>query len=523
MTKKLFFINPTDISKTRTYIVLFIITLLGIMLRIYKINSLPMEMYGDIIEGYNFTQEILQGHWPFYFVLGNGPLFFYFVAVLAKIFGLFFLTMKISSIIVGIGIIISTYFLGKELFDEETGLLCSFLVSVSKWPIIFSRLGNMPILVPLFTSLIILIALKIIKKPKQVLYWILIAILTALGLYIYPGFFITPFTVLLIFVLQGFLFIKKNLVKIIFSLLIFIVFSLPFLRLFFGNLQVWTSSTSYMGSKIFVSEGKLAPDWPIKIIYNIKKTIVMFYRDGYGDVSFRNNPTGQKAIDFISGILLLIGIITIINKEKRKKITLLLIIVFSLMIPSIMVLNAELDVPNMNRTIGSFPFIFLLIALGFKQLRLFIQKTTSRNISIITISIPLVIVTILNYQMYFNNYSYSLPNHNEGFPQLIAKEVDKIENNVLIVMYGGGWGDWSQPDWRAVNYEFRQPKSYLHFEYKQLNCQFLEQKKQSIFFILNPNSPENLNEVKECFHKGEITNYFSPIYHFPLFTSYFIK
>lgn len=480
-------------------------------------------MYGDIVEGYKFTQEILAGKWPFYFVLGNGPLFFYLVAIVTKIFGLSFLTMKVASAIVGIAIILVSYYLGKELFNEEIGLITAFLVAISKWPLIFSRLGNMPILVPLFTALIALFYIKLIRQPNNWLFWIVIGILLALGFYIYPGYFITPFAVLVAFTFQGYKFWKKNILKMLVTLGCFLIISVPFFKLFFGNFQQWTGSSTYMGSKIFVSEGKLANDWPFKFVHNVKKTFLMFY--DAGDVSFRNNPTGQRVIDPISGLFLIFTILVrTYQKKERKKILLLLITIFILMLPSMLVLNMESDVPNMNRTIGIFPFIFTIIASGFKTLKDILKKFLPKTVvSILSITV-FVLVSKINLSWYFKDYSYSLPNHNEGFPRLIAKEVDKFPPDVPIFAYGPGWADWGQPDPRAISLELRSQKKYIHIEKQDLSCNFFENANYSkYYFIINPNSPADLTEIKKCFPIGKVTNYYTPIYKFPLFTAYFVE
>lgn len=506
----------------RESFLLSLIILIGLFLRFYHLDSLPMEMYGDIVEGYKFTQEILAGKWPFYFVLGNGPLFFYFVAIVAKMFGLFFLTMKVASAIVGIAIILVSYYLGKELFNKETGLITAFLVAISKWPLIFSRLGNMPILVPFFTALIALLYIKLIKQPNNWLFWIIIGVLLALGLYIYPGYFITPFAVLVAFIFQGYKFWKKNILKMLVALGCFLIIGIPFFKLFFGNFQQWTGSSTYMGSKIFVAEGKLANDWPYKFINNIKKTFWMFY--GTGDVSFRNNPTGQRAIDPISGFFLIYAILVgTYKKKERKKFLLLLITIFILASPSMLVLNVETDVPNINRTIGIFPFVFVIIASGFKTLKDILEKFLPKTVVLILSITVFIFVSKINLSWYFKDYSYSLPNHNEGFPRLITDLVDKLPDNVHVFMYGPGWGDWGQPDWRAISFEFRTPKKYAFIDKENFSCDSFTSINSSRYFILNPNSPSDLEEIKRCFPGGKIEKYYTPKYKFPLFTSYYLK
>lgn len=507
-----------------TLSILVLIILIGAFLRFYNLDYLPMEMYGDIIEGYKFTQEILEGKWPFYFVLGNGPLFFYLVSLLAKIFGLSFLTMKVTSSLVGIVIIFTTYLLGKEVFNKETGLIAAFLVAVSKWPLVFSRLGNMPILITLFSSIIFYLTFKISRKTNRWRDWILLAILLGLGLYIYPAFFILPFAVFVFFVFQGINFIKKNLIRGLVLSLIFLACFYPLGKLLMKNPADWFGSSSYFGSKIFVTEGKIASDWPIRFVTNVKKTVLMFFTNG--DPGFRNNPPGQPAIDMLSRLFLLTGIAFGLIDQKRRKNTFLLIqSSFLVMLPSIMVLNVPSDVPNMCRTIGVIPLISLLVANGLVAARRISisKKFLSKNNCYLILIFLLAIILRLNFVDYFRDYSYHLPNHNEGFPRLIAEEIDKLPPKTNIIMVDSNWADWGQPDWRAVYYEMRSNKNFKYFENKDFTCQ-LNDDILPKYFILNPNpnTDTNLKIIENCLPGGNMLIHYSPKYKFPVFTSYYL-
>lgn len=502
--------------------ILTLIILLGAFLRFYNLDYLPMEMYGDIIEGYKFTEEILTGKWPFYFVLGNGPLFFYLVSILAKIIGLSFLTMKITSSLVGIAIIFTTYLLGKEVFDEETGLIAAFLMAVSKWPLIFSRLGNMPILVTLFSSVIFYFTFKISRKSNKWLDWILLAVLLGLGFYIYPAFFILPLAVFVFFIFQGISFIKNNLIHELVLGLIFLLCAFPFGKILMKNPASWFGSSSYFGSKIFVTEGKVASDWPIRFVTNVRKTVLMFFTNG--DPGFRSNPPGQPAIDILSRLFLLTGIaFGFIDRKNRKNTFLLIQSSFLVMLPSILVLNVPSDVPNMGRTVGVIPLIFLLVANGLiAPCRIsFVKKFLSNNIRYLILILLLTIILRLNFIHYFRDYSYHLPNHNEGFPRLIAEEIDKLPQKTNIIMVDSNWADWGQPDWRAVYYEMKSKKTFKYFENKDFTCQ-LNDNIQSKYFILNPTSNVNLKMIENCLPGGNILIHYSPKYKFPVFISYYL-
>lgn len=478
-----------------------------------------MEMYADIAHGYKFTQHILQGKWPLYFILGNGPLFFYIVAAIASIFGLSFLTMKITSVIVGLGIVVGVYYLGRKIFNCRIGLIAAFLVGVSKWSLIFSRIGNMNILVPLIVVINLLIFFKILRDPSNFKLWLILGAFLGLGVYSYPAYLIFPFGIGVLFLLQGPKFLKQNLLHFLLMGIVFLLISSYFFNMFFGSLSSYTSSSNYFGGKIFVSGGKLRSDWVQRLFLNIKKTLLMFHVRGAP--SFRVNIPNSPMLDPISGLFLLIGILTVIFRKNKIGLQ-ILGIGFLLTIPSILVLNVPTAVPSASRTIGIFPLVYLLIAVGIDQLWRMI-KSWKREFRIVILLLTFVGIAGFNLKNYFVDYPFYLPNHNMGFPKLIAKKVDKLSNDTIVYMIGGEWGEWGNPDRRSVRYELTKPKSFTHLKAGEFECSLIKDNKKPMYFIIDPNLKTDLKEVKSCFPEGSEKIHKTPKYDFKLFTSYSVR
>lgn len=501
---------------------LVLILLLGIFLRLYQLDNLPMEMYGDIVEGYKFIQEIHSGKWPFYFVLGNGPLFFYFAALITKILGLTFFSMKISSVIVGELVIIATYFLGKEIFNKKVALWAAFLVAVSKWPLVFSRIGNMPITVPFFTTIIICLCFKIEKNPKKTTFWILLGALLGGGFYIYPAFFVTPMVVYFLLTQNGLKFIRNNFPKLLIFSFFFVLTVSPFIKIYIKEPTNWTGTSSYFGSKIFVSEGRLAQDWPFKFWQNIKKTNLMFITKG--DPVFRSTPPYQPAIDKVSSLLLIFSILYgFFSKKFRKKTIIIFVSIYILMLPSILVLNVPSDVPSMNRTIAVFPLVFILIANGLHIIGEKLTQKVSPQLPTVFLVGVLLTILALNLKIYFKEYAYYLPNHNEGFPRLIAQIFDQLPPGTVAYMYGAHWADWGQPDPRAVRFELRGKNKFIYIAEGDLTCKIISEDSSPKFIITSPNSDENFKEIKGCLPDSQEKYFFTPKYQFPLFVEFQIN
>ena len=504
-------------KETKIWLMLLSIVVLGAVFRFYDLDNLPMEMFCDIPDGYRYVQRILQGERPLDFFISMGPLFFYLTAFFSLFFKLSFLTMKITSAMIGLAIIIGSYLLGKELFGFKVGLLTAFLIAVSKWSLAFGRIGNIYILVPCFVVFSSFIFLKIMKRPKNFRFWIILGILLGIGMYTYASYFVFPMAIYFLFLFKGPKFLFKNFDKVILMSVIFFLLSSYFLKMFFGNLSTYTDSRSYFGHKIFVAGGKLASDWPEKLSNNLIKTFLMF--NWKGDPGFRVNPLQDPQLDPISGLFFLVGIgIILIRKQWKDRLNIMVLSLF-LLIPEILVFNVPTSIPSSTMTIGVFPLAYLLTAVGINQIY---GKTRPflRRFSLPFLLIVLVAIGLINSKKYFIDYAYHLPNHNEGFPRLIAQEVDKLPEETNIYMYGGGWGEWSQPDWRAVYYEMRKSKQYIHIAKGKFSCFLFKDDNLPKYFILDPLSQDDLNQIKECFPEGKEKIHYSPKYHFPVYISY---
>jgi len=67
--------------------ILILILLLSLVLRLYLLDTLPGEMWGDVNEHYELAQRILQGKFFYHYDFGgDGPLISYLIAFFVKKF-----------------------------------------------------------------------------------------------------------------------------------------------------------------------------------------------------------------------------------------------------------------------------------------------------------------------------------------------------------------------------------------------------------------------------------------------------
>jgi len=201
--------------RMKTWVILLLLVLVGFVIRIYRIQSLPM--YGDELTmvydtysiaktGTDSTGEKL----PLTFKMGAGrPAgYIYFSIPFVKLLGPTALGIRALSLLSGMGIIILMYFLGRKLFDERVGLLASLVMVISPWDIYLSR-GGYEAHFALFLALLGITTFLY----KRYVFW---AIAWGLTIHTYPTFKLTlPIVGLLLFWFGGLKSLIRNRVFIV--------------------------------------------------------------------------------------------------------------------------------------------------------------------------------------------------------------------------------------------------------------------------------------------------------------------
>lgn len=157
-------------------LLLFLIVLMSLFLRFYKLDSYPALNADEAAIGYNAYSLILTGKdehgnlWPIHFQSFNDykpGLYFYLVIPFVKTLGLNPWAVRIPGAALGVATVIVLYFLVKEVFeDEKLALLSSFFLAISPWHIHFSRGGWEVNSATFFITTGVLFLIKTVKNPK---------------------------------------------------------------------------------------------------------------------------------------------------------------------------------------------------------------------------------------------------------------------------------------------------------------------------------------------------------------------
>lgn len=219
------------------YSILFIIVVLGFLIRIYKINEIPAGFFCDEA-GQSYFAYIIgetrtdpnNNFLSFYVnIFGPiGPVAVYDQIPIISIFGLNEFSSRLTAALIGTLTVLAVFFLTRELLKSDiAGLFASLLTATNPWHIQFSRFGTENIRVPFYFSLSLFFFLLGIKKGEKS-YLVLFLIFLFLCFYSYSAtnIFIPPFLLGLGLIYRKF-FLKRWKFSII-LIILFIVFITPF-------------------------------------------------------------------------------------------------------------------------------------------------------------------------------------------------------------------------------------------------------------------------------------------------------
>lgn len=132
-------------------ILLAVITLVGLVLRFWALDSVPPGWRDDeLINSLVISQKVLDGDLALYYADASGheALYHMLNAVMLGMFGPGVAGIRWLSAILGTISIPLTYLVAKRLFGSLTGLIAAALLAVSFWSLMYSRVGIRHILTP---------------------------------------------------------------------------------------------------------------------------------------------------------------------------------------------------------------------------------------------------------------------------------------------------------------------------------------------------------------------------------------
>lgn len=469
---------------------------LSVGLRLYRLDSLQAEMYGDIEIVQTYVRGVLAGTWPWYYALSSGPLYHYVIAPLIWLMGDGYDQIKLTSVVVSVGIVVMTYLTARVLIDRKLAAWSVVVVGSGSWLLVFSRLGNSQIFVP---ALVIgsILALVMYLRTQQIRWLVVSAVVATCGLYSYPQAFVIAPVMLLTVAALWYTQVLRRRTDIGWYAVAVVVTALPFLVMYIQDPASITGD--YISEKIVVIDNPIG-----RLGEVIMRGIGAYFVQG--DRVFRSNPAFLPHIDILSSVLLLVGIWYWLQPERRALAPLLLVPLVLLHVPSLLVLRYPEQVPSASRTLGVAPLVYLLVANGWYVLYRQFRARWSQYV--VVVFVVLIGVSLQqNVDRYFGKYVPGMPYDDVPIGREIVRYAEMLSPDTTVYVAGCCWED-GIPEPFFSQIQMTNPDRLQRFDPAEtLTCDALQAVKRPAVFIWSFHTPLPSPNVAAC------ANEFLPVLH----------
>ena len=458
----------------KNLIVLFWVLSIAFLLRVYKLNTLPIGLYSDETSiGYNAFSLLKTGadefgnKFPFTFVSFGDykpPMSVWLDVPSVYLLGLNNFSVRLPSAISGLITILIVYLIAKEIFEKDINRnrilkylpeLAAFSLAISPWHILMTRSNMLVGEELMFTAAGFLFFLKGFKNN---VYFFLSSISFSLAIYTYYGARITIFALLFILTLiyKREVYIKKKslilpilIAIIILSPLIYSIFKNPYtltgraktISIFYDqhiNLKLWQAHTQD-GSEYPVLLSRFFNNKPYLYLNDIVKRYLQHYTFDFlvlkGDTQIPFNMEKMGVVYLPSFIFFFIGMFYLLRYKKKESLALISYLAVSPIAASFTFMT-----PAANRSFNMVIPFSILSSVGILISIEYLSKYFSKRTAIVFIAI--------SYSIYFaffiHTYFFTIPNFypqlwHYGRQELITK-VSKVQNNFDKVIVSDSQG-----------------------------------------------------------------------------------
>lgn len=358
-----------DFKFSRWSLVLFVVGVVVVFFRVFRLSEVPPEMVGDHAEKLLDIWDVLQGQTLIFFPRNTGRegIQMYLTAAVIKIFGtgISFTSMKIGTALAGLATLPFIYLLGKELGNPRAGLLAAVFAGIAYWPNVITRVALRFTFYPLFVAPTLYFLIRGLRRGSRNDF-ILAGLSLGLGLHGYTPFRIMPIIVLLA---VGLYLLHRDSRQVRKRAILYLgLLALVALIVFLPLLRFWIENPELFNYRAFTRLGEVERPLPgpaiLIFLQNLIRALTMFaWNNGeIWPVSIPNRP----ALDVVSAALFYLGAAAILLRYllRRSWVDLLLLLTIPLlMLPSILSLAFPSENPALNRTAGAMVPVFVIIGL----------------------------------------------------------------------------------------------------------------------------------------------------------------
>ncbi len=388
--------------------------LLVIFIRFYRLAEAPWEPFSDHAEKLFDVYDVARGEWRVFFPRNTGreAFQFYWTLLVGRVFGtgISYLSLKIGTVLIGLIPLPYVYLLGKEWGNRRVGWAAAFLMGVSYWQNVISRIGLRFPLYPAFTAPALYYLMRGLRTGRRNDF-ILSGLFLGIGLHGYSPFRVTP--LLLLVVLAVYLWHQRarwtRLQALTLFGLLVLAAALVFLPLGRYMLSYPEQFSHRMLTRLTDAEQPLpGPVWRI-FLNNVWRGLLMFnWEDGnIWAISIPNRP----ALGVVSGALFVLGLVLVLLRylrHRRWQDLALLLAVPVLQLSSTLALAFPIENPALNRAGASAIPAFLFAGLALDVIWRSLENAhprLGRALGAALVAVLFTFSTVQNYDLVLNKFA----------------------------------------------------------------------------------------------------------------------
>jgi hypothetical protein len=346
--------TPGNRSKSAFTVWATAVLLLAALFRLVALLDVPPGLAQDEVLDADIAAFIRGGYHAFFFRDGYGhePLYHYLAAPFAPLVGDNMLAVRLPSVMLGLLLVALAMRWAKREFGSHTAVLTGLFLAISWWPIVFSRLGIRPILLPL----LLLLAVWFWRRP------LLVGLFLGLSFYSYTAarlIFLLPLGFALGQRLAG----QRNIGSMAWwrwlaiSLGLFMLVAAPMQITLWRDPSLQQRVDQLAGPIEALRQGNVGPIWE-----TTRATLGVF--SFTGDPRWTYTLPNRPLFDGVTAVFFYLGLGLALWRWRDERMALLLVWLAVGLIPSAVTPQA----PSTVRLVGVMPVVYLLPGLALAWL-----------------------------------------------------------------------------------------------------------------------------------------------------------
>ncbi len=404
-----------------------VIMLVATVFRLWRFAELPFGTWYDEAENALQALRILESpdYYPIFVNSIHAPAhYLYLIAIAFDYFGVSTESVRLVSVVMGLGTVLAGYLVGRELFGRFGGLILAALLAVSRWNVNFSRIGMYNASTPLFELLTVGFLLRAIRSRRSADY-MLAGLALGLGLCFYAAFqlFVAAiglFVLLLLFCVRGFW--RHHWAGLVIMACTALLVIAPVIKFAYEKPEMYFERT--LDTSLFANK---TPEQRLPaLLENTRKHLLMF--NSWGDPNGRHNLPAMPMLDPYSAALFVLGLGMTLWRLVRPPGRLLALFLLIWLGFTLLggILSLDFEAPQSLRAIGSQPVAYILATLPLVMIWQLWRQQGGRyfpNAVAVPLFVLLFATAYSNFYTYFFEQATDFASWNAfSTPETIAAE-----------------------------------------------------------------------------------------------------